>query len=209
MATPGVAVPGSVVPVGAAVAPGGAQGIQGVQGPAGTGGGGGGGSGTLTMATFKATDAFPVATNYAYFGTRLSGSLGVMQFLKTGNVDTSLIFAGVLPQGATLTTGLKIILFWASTTATTGAVEWQASIDNLAAHSIDSDSYGTAVSQVSNTSGTAASMNSATISLPNANLQSLAAEMPYKLLIKRQASDTSNDTMTDVASLFLVEVKTY
>jgi len=120
-----------------------------------------------------------------------------------------MIFADVVPQNTTFTTGIKVIIFWASTSATTGAVEWKAEVDNVNAHSIDTDTYGTAVSVVTNTSGTAASMNTTTISLPNADLQSLAAEQPYKLRITRRASDTTNDTMADVASLLLVEVKVY
>lgn len=172
-------------------------------------GGGGGGSGTLTMAVFQATDGQPPTSAYASFGTRNSGGLGVLQFIKTGNLDSSIVFPGVLPQGATLTTGLQIILFWTSATINTGNVEWQALIDNVNAHSIDTDSYGTGVSVITAAPGTAAVMTSTTISLPNANLQSLAAEMPYKLLIKRRASDTTNDTMADIASLFLVEVKSY
>jgi hypothetical protein len=209
MATPGLAIPGSVVASGSQVSPAGAQGIQGIQGPPGSGGGGGGGSGTLTMAVFKATDAYPTPTNYAYFATRDGGALGVMQFIKTGNVDTAVIFVGVIPQGATFTTGLKIIIFWASQTATTGAVEFSAAIDNVNAHSLDTDVYGTAVSQALTVNATAAAMNITTINLPNANLQSLAAEMPFKLLITRRASDTTPDTMADIASLFMVEVKTY
>lgn len=207
MSVPGVAVPGSVVASGAAVSPGGAQGLTGAQGPS---GGSGGSGGTLTLAVFRGIDGMPPVSNYAYFATRDSGVLGVMQFIKTGNVDTSLVFAGVIPQGTpTFPTGLKIILFWASATAVTGNVEFSAAIDNVNAHSIDTDSYGTAVSATTIVNGTAAVMNSTTINLPNANLQSLAAEQPYKLLITRRASDTSVDTMADIASLFLVTVKSY
>ena len=168
----------------------------------------GGSGGTLTIARFRVGDGNPPATNYGYFGTRDTGVLGVWQFAHAGT-DTAMIFADVVPQNTTFTTGIKVIIFWASTSATTGAVEWKAEVDNVNAHSIDTDTYGTAVSVVTTTSGTAASMNTTTISLPNADLQSLAAEQPYKLRITRRASDTTNDTMADVASLFLVEVKVY
>ncbi len=167
------------------------------------------GGGTATIATFNAVSGMPPSSAYAYFATRDSGGLGVMQFTKTGNTDTSLVFPGVIPAGVTWATGLTATLFWASQTVTTGAVEWAASFDNVNAHSIDTDTYGTAVSVATTTSGTAASMNTTVIQVPTANLQSLAAEQPYKLLIKRRASDTTPDTMTDIASLFLVEVKTY
>jgi hypothetical protein len=160
------------------------------------------------MAVFRGMDGQPPTTAFGYFATRDSGGLGVLQFTKSGNTDTSAVYTGVLPQGATLTSGLKIILFWASVTATTGNVEWSAAIDNVNAHSIDTDSYGTPALTANAPAG-AAVMTSTTITLPNANLQSLTAEQPFKLLITRKASDTSNDTMSDIASLFLIQVKSY
>ena len=162
------------------------------------------------MAVFRGMDGQPPTSNYAYFASRDSGALGVLQFVKTGNVDTSAIYTGLIPQGTpAFTTGLKVTLFWASVTATTGNVEWSTAVDNIASHSIDTDSYGTAVVGTPTPPAGAAVMTSTTISIPNANLQSLSAEQPFKLLVTRKASDTTNDTMSDIVSLFLVTVKTY
>jgi hypothetical protein len=78
---------------------------------------GGSGGGTTTIAKFHVGDGNPPASDYAYFGTRDSGGLGVWQFAH-GGVDTSVVFCDITPQGATFTTGIQIIIYWFSTTAT-------------------------------------------------------------------------------------------
>jgi hypothetical protein len=157
-----------------------------------------------TIATFRVNDGNPPSSSYAYFTTRDSGGLGVWRFAVS--VASSLVFTGVVPQATVFTTGIQVIIWWAAVTAVTNSATWTAAIDNVAAHSIDVDSYGTGVSVSTAVNGTAAVTNSTTISLPNADLQSLAAEQPYKLKITRAGN---TDSLVDSADLWLVEVRTY
>jgi hypothetical protein len=168
---------------------------------------GSGGGGALTaIRNFSALDNHPPAANYATFSTR--NALGVLQFIKTGNLDSTAIFIGVVPNGVTITTGIKVSLKWASSTAVTGAVEWQAAIDNAdGAHTLDSDAYGTAISVITTVNATAAYLNSTLISLTS--IGGLVADQTYKLKVTRRASDTVNDTMADAASLLAVELYAY
>jgi hypothetical protein len=161
-----------------------------------------------TIASFDSGDGNPPASNYAYFATRNNGGLSVLRFAASV-ADTSIIFTDIIPQGVTFSTGVQIVIWWASVTAVTGAVEFSAALDNASTHSIDIDAYGVASSTVTTVRNVAAVPNSTVISLPYANMQNLTAEQPYKLRITRRVSDTVNDTLADFADVWLVEMRVF
>lgn len=154
---------------------------------------------------FTALDNHPPSSNYATFAT--VNNIGVLQFPHAGATDTTAVFVGAIPNTVILTTGLKVLIHWASGTATTGNVKWSSAVDNLESHALTSDSYGAAVTQTTTTNATAAKPSTTTISLTG--IQSLGSDKSFKIKVTRVASDTVNDTMADIASLIAVEVYAY
>ena len=76
--------------------------------------GGSGGGGTKTYAVFTVRDNQPPATNFATLDTR--NSIAVLDF--DAATDESAIFLGIMPEAASLASGLKIRLIWTASTAT-------------------------------------------------------------------------------------------
>jgi hypothetical protein len=80
----------------------------------------GGGGGSKTLARFTTRDNQPPASNFATLDTR--NSIAVLDF-DAATKETA-VFVGVIPQGADLTSGLSISIFWMATTATSGDCIW-------------------------------------------------------------------------------------
>lgn len=169
------------------------------------------GSGTLTWATggggsktyerFTPLNNQPPATNFATIDTR--NSIMVLDFADS-SADESAIFVGVIPEGASLGSGLKVRIIWMATSATSGSVRWGAQFMNLNTD-LDSDSFDTATEG----NGTANGTNGipTTTELTVTNIDSLTAGDFFRLKIYREQSDTVNDTMTGDAELIAVEVR--
>jgi len=158
-------------------------------------------AGTKTYAVFTPLDNQPPATNFATIDTR--NSIMVLDFADS-SADESAIFVGVIPEGASLGSGLKVRIRWMATTATSGAVRWGAQFMNLNTD-CDSDSFDTATEGNTTTSGTSGTPN--TTELTVTNIDGLAAGDFFRLKIYREQSDTSNDTMSGDAELIAVEVR--
>lgn len=202
MAAPGIAIPGTSVPSGSQVSPAGPQGIQGPQGAAGTGGGGGSG-GTKTWKKFNPNEGNPPASNYAIWGTR--NSTPFLAFNDTTQWST--LFIDAVPESAVVSSGVTIRIFWISASGTSGAVQWGAAIDSMAAGSNPtSDSFDTAAtnSPGTNAPGTSGVVVVSTITLTS--IDSIGIGDAYRLKIYRDAA-SGNDTMTGDAQLLEVEIR--
>ncbi len=155
--------------------------------------------GTKTYAVFTPRDNQPPATNFATLDTR--NSIAVLDFDAT--TDESAVFLSVIPEAASLGSGLKIRLAWTATAATSGACVWDASLERLNTD-IDSDSFDTIASVTTTTSATSGIPNSSEITLTT--IDSVTAGDGFRLKITRDANNAS-DTMTGDAELIAVEVR--
>jgi hypothetical protein len=200
MATPGVAVPGSVVASGSLASPGGPQGIQGIPGPAGSGGGGG--AGTKTIARFSAYEAYPPLTANAAFSAAAGNGRPYIAFDNASS--QSILFNSVVPQGAVLTSGIIVDVFFFSA-LTTGNIRFTAAIDRLVGASFIADSFDTAAGTTGTPNGTA-NIPGAVISITLTTIDSLAAQEPYVLKLLRDTTVASNTTSP--AFVFAVAVRT-
>jgi len=164
--------------------------------------------GTKTYAFFAATGSNqPPATNFAVLDTR--NSISVLEFRDT-TADDAAIFVGVMPEAAVLSSGLKVRIHWMSDTETSGNVRWQAHFQRCdTGTDLDSDSFD------ANASNEATGTASATLGAPTITeitcgsgaIDGIVAGDAYRLRITREQSDSTNDTMTCVAQVFAVEVR--
>jgi hypothetical protein len=160
-----------------------------------------GGGGTKTYAVFNAMDNQPPATAFATLDTR--NSIAILDFDDT--TDEQAIFLGIIPEAAVLTSGLSIHLIWTATTATSGAVVWDASVERMVSpHDIDANDFDTAASVTTTTNGTSGVPNYSVITLTT--IDSVTAGDGFRLRINRDANNGS-DTMTGDAELIAVEVR--
>jgi hypothetical protein len=83
--------------------------------------------GSKTYAIFTPRENQPPATAFATLDTR--NSIAVLDFDAT--TDESAVFLSVIPEAASLGSGLKIRLAWTATAATSGACVWDASLERL------------------------------------------------------------------------------
>lgn len=203
-------ITGATGPSGGPTGATGATGPIGLTGPTGsTGATGSTGSTGATGATGPLTKSLirftgygsnqPPATNFATLDTR--NSIAVLDFDDT--TDESAIFVSVCPEGANLASGLSIRLIWTATTATSGAVVWDASLERMTTD-IDTDSFDTAASVTTTTNATSGVPNYSTITLTT--IDSLAAGDGFRLKINRDANNAS-DTMVGDAELIAVEIQ--
>lgn len=162
---------------------------------------------TDTLAVFDPHDNEPPSSNFATLDTR--NSIPVLDFDDT--TDESAVFGGVLPNNYD-GGGLTITLVWGATSATSGTVSWDVSIESNTddADDLDSDSF-------------AAANNSGAVTAPSASgefgydditftdgadMDSLAAGESFRLKVTRDADGTTaTDNMTGDAELLRVIVK--
>ena len=155
--------------------------------------------GTKTYAVFTPDDNQPPAANFATLDTR--NSILVLDF--DAATDESAVFAGVIPEAASLGSGLKIRLHWMATTATSGNCIWDVSMERMTTD-LDSDSFDTIASATTATSGTSGIVTVTEITLTT--IDSVTAGDGYRLKVTRDA-DNASDTMTGDAELVVVEVR--
>ena len=155
--------------------------------------------GSKTYAVFTPRDNQPPATAFATLDTR--NSIAVLDFDAT--TDESAIFLNVIPEAASLGSGLKIRIIWTASTATSGACVWDASLERMNTD-IDADSFSTIASVTTTTNGTSGIPNTSEITLTT--IDSVTAGDGFRLKITRDANNAS-DTMTGDAELIAVEVR--
>lgn len=148
----------------------------------------------------------PPASNYATFDTR--NSHAVLDFDDT--TDEAAVFTGVLPRNYA-GGGITAYVHYAMTSATTGKVRWEASIERIGDGSQDIDADGFASAQgvnVAAVDGTSGNVDIAAIAFTNgAQMDSIAVGESFRIKIERKPSDTTNDTATGDAELLAVELK--
>lgn len=83
-----------------------------------------------------------------------------------------------------------------SKTATTGAVRLQASIEKQSGQDIDADGFATAVAATATVAGTSGIYFEHSITLANADLDTIAAGDGFRIKIERLGSDGA-DTLTE------------
>jgi hypothetical protein len=160
---------------------------------------GGGSGGTKTYAVFTAEHNQPTATAFATLDTR--NSIAVLDFDDA--TDESAVFVSIIPEGASLGSGLKIRLHWMATTATSGNVVWDVSLERMTTD-LDSDSFDTIASGTAAANGTSGILTVTEITLTT--IDSVTAGDGYRLKVTRDANNAS-DTMTGDAELVVCEVR--
>lgn len=142
----------------------------------------------------------PPSSNFATLDTR--NGHPTLDFDTT--TQETAIFTGVLPadySGA----GIVVSVFCALTSATSGTVGWDVSIERIDASSldIDADSFATVQTITAATApGTSGQILKQSVSISNgANMDSLAAGELFRIRIRR---DVANDTATGDAELLRV-----
>jgi hypothetical protein len=161
--------------------------------------GGGGSGGTKTYTVFTPNQNQPPATDFATLDTR--NSILVLDF-DDGDTESA-IFVGVIPEAASLGSGLKIRLHWAATDATSGDCVWDVSLERMNTD-IDSDSFDTIASATAAANGTSGILTVTEITLTT--IDSVTAGDGYRLKVTRDATNGS-DTMSGDAELVVVEVR--
>ena len=159
---------------------------------------GGGSGGTKTYTVFTPNQNQPPATDFATLDTR--NSILVLDF-DDGD-DESAIFVGVIPEAASLGSGLKIRLHWAAI-ETSGDCVWDVSLERMNTN-LDTDSFDTIASATAATNGTSGILTVTEITLTT--IDSVTAGDGYRLKVTRDATNVS-DTMSGDAELVLVEVR--
>jgi hypothetical protein len=155
--------------------------------------------GSKTYAVFTAGDNQPPATAFATLDTR--NSIAVLDFDDA--TDESAVFVSIIPEAASLGSGLKIRLHWMATTATSGNVVWDVSLERMTTD-LDSDSFDTIASGTAAANGTSGILTVTEITLTT--IDSVTAGDGFRLKVTRDANNAS-DTMTGDAELVVCEVR--
>jgi hypothetical protein len=113
-------------------------------------------------------------------------------------------FVGVIPEGATLTNGLTVRLWWMGDTATSGNVRWGVSFEAVGTDN-DSDSFSSVTEATGAANGTSGIETVTEITATA--IDSLVAGNRFRLRVARIAADATNDTMAGDAQLVAVEVR--
>jgi hypothetical protein len=155
--------------------------------------------GTKTYAAFTAEHNQPPATAFATLDTR--NSAVCLDFDDT--TDESAVFVGIIPEGASLGSGLKIRLHWAATTATSGDVRWDVQLERMTTD-LDSDSFDTVASATASTSGTSGILTVTEITLTT--IDSVTAGDGFRLKVTRKPTNNA-DTLSGDCELYICEVR--
>lgn len=167
-------------------------------------GGGGGGTGVAIAdaASFDANDAIFPSSNPAVASSRNGHPL--IGFDDT--VDENVLFSSAMSSnyaGA----DINIDIDWIAETAITGNVVWGVEIERNAPgiNDIDSNSFATQKTATGAANGTSGIITRTTITLSQAEADTVAANDSYRMRIERVASDGS-DTMAGDAQILKIAV---
>jgi hypothetical protein len=155
--------------------------------------------GSKTYAVFTAEHNQPPATSFATLDTR--NSIAVLDFDDAST--ESAVFVGIMPEGASLGSGLIVNLDFMATTATSGNVRWSVAFERCNTD-LDSDSFDTATAAtvaVASTSGVVA-VGSITCTA----IDSIAAGDLFRLRVQRLGADSLDSASGDI-ELVAVEVR--
>lgn len=155
-----------------------------------------------TLAIFTPLHAQPLSASYATIDVR--NSHPVLDF--DAAAEESTIFGSILSSNYS-GNGLVVRIHWAASTATSGDVKWEASIERMdSTFNLDVGSFAAAQSVTTTTAGTAGLVNVSTIALTSgAQMDNLVAAESFRIKIVRDSGDAA-DTMTGDAELLRVEI---
>ena len=159
----------------------------------------GGSSGTKTYAVFTAMDNQPPASGFATLDTR--NSIAVLDFDDAST--ESAVFVGIMPEAASLGSGLIVSLRWMATTATSGNVRWSVAFERCNTD-LDSDSFDTAAAATEATNATSGVPTTSNITITT--IDSIAAMDLFRVRVQRLGGDGA-DTMSGDAELIAVEIR--
>jgi hypothetical protein len=148
----------------------------------------------------------PPAASYATLDTR--NSHPVLDF--DAAADESAVFRGILPhayQGG----GLTVDLLWTTTSATSGNVIWEVSIERIGVNvlDIDGDSFATAIAATAAVDATIGEVIETSISFSDgAAMDSLVAGEMFRLKVTRDANNGSDTAAGDAELLAVVLTET-
>lgn len=157
-----------------------------------------GGAGTKTYAVFTALSNNPPSANFATLDTR--NSIPVLDFDDT--TEEAAIFIGIMPESASLGSGLIVRIQWMATTATTGDARWGVQFERMNTDE-DADSFDTATEATTTTSGTAGIITVTAITATA--IDGITAGDPYRLKIYRDVSGA--DSITGDLEIVSVEIR--
>lgn len=158
------------------------------------------GGGTKTCAVFTAEHNQPPSTAFATLDTR--NSIAVLDF--DAATDENAVFVGIMPEGASLGSGLIVRLHWMATSATSGNVRWGVQFERSNTD-LDSDSFAAVVEANGAANGTSGILTTTAITVTD--FDGITAGDVFRLRVSRNADDATNDTMTGDAELVAVEVR--
>jgi hypothetical protein len=156
------------------------------------------GGGTKTYAVLTPMTSQPPASNFATLDTR--NSIAVLDFDDSTEESTFWVF--VMPEAASLGSGLKIRIHWAATSATSGDARWGAHIERMNTD-MDADSFDTAAEVTTAANGTSGIAQPTEITLTT--IDSVAAGELLRLKVYRDT--TGADTITGDIEIVAVEVR--
>lgn len=156
--------------------------------------------GSKTYAAFTAEHNQPPSTAFATLDTR--NSIAVLDF--DASSDENAVFVGIMPEAASLGSGLIVRLHWMATSATSGNVRWGVQFERSNTD-LDADSFDTAVEATAATNGTSGIITTTAITVTT--IDGITAGDVFRLKVFRNADDATNDTMTGDAELVAVEVR--
>src|SRR3990167_7751030 len=162
---------------------------------------------TDTLVVFTPHSNEPPAASFATIDTR--NSVPVLDFDDTA--DESAVFGGVLPDSYA-GGGLTVTLVWMATSATTGGVSWDVSVEAHADDAFDIDADGFAAANNSGSATTASATGEQQYTditfTDGADMDSLVANQSFRLKVTRDANGTTaTDDMVGDAELMRVVIK--
>ena len=156
--------------------------------------------GSKTYAVFTAEHNQPPATAFATLDTR--NSIAVLDY--DAATDENAVFVGIMPEAASLGSGLIVRLHWMATTATSGNVRWGVQFERSNTD-LDADSFAAVVEANGAANGTSGILTTTAITVTD--FDGITAGDVFRLKVFRNADDATNDTMTGDAELVAVEVR--
>lgn len=156
--------------------------------------------GTKTYAVWTATQNQPPASLFAQLDTR--NSIACLAY-DAALVESG-VFVGVMPEAASLGSGLIVRLHFMMATATSGNVRWRVAFERCTTD-LDADDFATAVEANGAANATSGIITTAAITVTT--IDSIAAGDLFRLRVTRVGNDATNDTASEDAQLVAVELR--
>jgi hypothetical protein len=147
-----------------------------------------------SLVVWSAHGNMPATANYATFDTRNNHL--VIDF--DGTTAETAFFPGVMPRHYS-SGGITASLAYSMTSASSGAVVWEVSIERLQSgtDTLDTNSFGTAVAGTATISVTAGVMLYKTLAMSTSQIDAVAAGEAFRVKVRRTPSDAGDTASGD------------